>query len=254
MKNNQIYLYDGTFRSLLDLINKLIQLKMKPLDIRKKEKFESTLLDDIVELELDLKFDINKINVSKNIMKAIYYVYLSNNEHKELIIYYFLLNSLKYQDKVFTMRNLKCVHSTLKLAKQVSKECHKLKGFVRFKEINNNVLYAEINPTSDVLELLSRHFAKRLANEYWIIKDVGRNMYSIYDTKKYYIITGENINLKDIDIDEKEKKIEGLWLTFFKTIGIESRRNKRCQMNFMPKKYWKYIIEMEDAYEKSNNG
>ena len=69
-------------------------------------------------------------------MKTIYYVYLSNDEHKELIIYYFLLNALKYQDKIFTMRNLKCVNSALKLAKHVSNECHKLKGFIRFKEIN----------------------------------------------------------------------------------------------------------------------
>ena len=246
-----IYLYDGTFKSLLDLISKLIKLKIKPLDI--KENFKPNLLDDVIELELDLEFDISKIKVSKNIIKTIYYVYLSSDEHKELIIYYFLLNALKYQDKVFTMRNLKCVNSTLKLAKHVSNECHKLKGFVRFKEMNNHVLYAEIAPISDVLELLSRHFAKRLANEYWLIKDVNRNMYSIYDTKKYYIISGKNINLKDIEIKEEEKEVENLWLTFFKTIGIEARKNRRCQMNFMPKKYWKYIIEMEDAYEKGNN-
>ena len=248
-----IYLYDGTFKSLLDLISKLIELKNKPLDIKEKTNFKPNLLDEVIELELDMEFDISKIMVSKNIMKTIYYVYLSSDEHKELIIYYFLLNALKYQDKVFTMRNLKCVNNTLKLAKRVSNECHKLKGFVRFKEINNHVLYAEIAPDSDVLELLSRHFAKRLANEYWLIKDVNRNMYSIYDTKKYYIISGKNINLKDIEIKEEEKEVENLWLTFFKTIGIAARENRRCQMNFMPKKYWKYIIEMEDAYEKDNN-
>ena len=249
-----IYLYDGTFKSLLDLISKLIKLKTKPLDIKEKENFRSNLLDDVIELELDMEFDISKIEVSKNIMKTIYYVYLSSDEHKELIIYYFFLNALKYQDKIFTMRNLKCVYSALKLAKHVSNECHKLKGFVRFKEINNHVLYAEIAPDSDVLELLSRHFAKRLANEYWIIKDMNRNMYSIYDTKKYYIVSGKNINLKDIEIKKEEKEVENLWLTFFKTIGIEARKNRRCQMNFMPKKYWKYIIEMEGAYEKGNNG
>ena len=253
MREDLVYLYNGNFNSLLDLIYRLLNLKNKPLDICDKEKYRPSLLEEVVELELNDHFDINKLNLSSNIIKTIYYVYLSEEEHKELIIYYFLLNALKYREKIFTMRNLKCVSSTLKIAKYVSGESHKLKGFLRFKEINNHVLYAEISPTNNVLELLSYHFTKRLKNEYWIIKDVGRNMYSIYDTKRYYIVSGKNINLKEINTSENEEEIENLWLSFFKTIGIKSRENKRCQMNFMPKKYWKYMIEMEGVYEKSNH-
>ena len=254
MKESQVYLYNGNFNSLLDLIYRLLSLKNKPLDIQNKEKYKPSLLDEVVELELNDHFDINKLNLSSNIMKTIYYIYLSEKVHKELIIYYFLLNALKYKEKIFTMRNLKCVSSALKIAKYVSNENHKLKGFLRFKEINNHILYAEISPTNNVLELLSFHFMRRLKNEYWIIKDIGRNVYSIYDRKKYYIISGKNIDLKEITVSKKEKEIENLWISFFKTIGIESRENKHCQMNFMPKKYWKYMIEMEDVDEKSNHG
>ena len=38
----------------------------------------------------------------------------------------------------------------------------------------------------------------------------------------------------------------------FKTIAIKERENKKCQMSFMPKKYWHNIIEMEDYNAKSN--
>lgn len=253
MISNKIYLYDGNFSTLMDLITKLLAFKTKPLNICAKNEYQPSLLDETIELELDNNFDISKIKVTKKILKTIYYVYLSTDEHKELIIYYFLLNGLKYQDKIFTMRNLKCVNSTLKIAKYVSNENHKLKGFLRFQELENHILYAEISPTNNVLELLSIHFMKRLKNEYWIIKDVGRNTYSFYDKQKYYIIADENINLKTLGAIEKEKEVENLWVTFFNTIGIKERKNNRCQMNFMPKKYWKYIIEMEGAYEKSNN-
>ena len=253
MISNKIYLYDGTFSTLMDLITQLLAFKTKPLNICAKNEYQPSLLDETIELKLDNNFDISKIKVTKNILKTIYYVYLSTDEHKELIIYYFLLNGLKYQDKIFTMRNLKCVNSTLKIAKYVSNENHKLKGFLRFQELENHILYAEISPTNNVLELLSIHFMKRLKNEYWIIKDVGRNTYSFYDKQKYYIIADENINLKTLGTIEKEKEVENLWVTFFNTIGIKERKNNRCQMNFMPKKYWKYIIEMEGAYEKSNN-
>ena len=253
MISNKIYLYDGTFSTLMDLITQLLAFKTKPLNICNQNNYLPSLLDETIELKLDNNFDISKIKVTKKILKTIYYVYLSTDEHKELIIYYFLLNGLKYQDKIFTMRNLKCVNSTLKIAKYVSNENHKLKGFLRFQELENHILYAEISPTNNVLELLSIHFKSRLKNEYWIIKDVGRNTYSFYDKQKYYIIADENINLKTLGAIEKEKEVENLWVTFFNTIGIKERKNTRCQMNFMPKKYWKYIIEMEGAYEKSNN-
>ena len=253
MISNKIYLYDGNFSTLIDLITKLLAFKTKPLNICAKNEYQPSLLDETIELELDNNFNINKIQISKNIIKTIYYIYLSNNQNKELIIYYFLLNALKYQDKIFTMRNLKCVDASLKISKYVSNENHKLKGFLRFQELENHILYAEISPTNNVLELLSIHFMKRLKNEYWIIKDVGRNTYSFYDKQKYYIIADENINLKTLGAIEKEKEVENLWVTFFNTIGIKERKNTRCQMNFMPKKYWKYIIEMEGAYEKSNN-
>ena len=253
MISNKIYLYDGTFSTLMDLITQLLAFKTKPLNICNQNNYLPSLLDETIELKLDNNFDISKIKVTKKILKTIYYVYLSTDELKELIIYYFLLNGLKYQDKIFTMRNLKCVNSTLKIAKYVSNENHKLKGFLRFQELENHILYAEISPTNNVLELLSIHFMKRLKNEYWIIKDVGRNTYSFYDKQKYYIIADENINLKTLGAIEKEKEVENLWVTFFNTIGIKERKNNRCQMNFMPKKYWKYIIEMEGAYEKSNN-
>ena len=252
--NNKIYLYDGSFPELLDLINKLLEQNSRPLGIYNKEDYEPSLLEEAVKLELNNTFDINKLKVSKNILKAIYYVYLSSESNKELIIYYFLLNARKYQDRIFTMRNLKCVTSTLEITKHVSNELHKLKGFLRFKEINNHVLYGEIEPTNNVIGILSNHFAKRLRNEYWIIKDVGRNLYSIYDKKKYYIISGENIEFEKSKISDEEKEVENLWKSFFNTIGIEARKNKRCQMNFMPKKYWKYMLEMRDEIEKSNNG
>ena len=247
------YLYDGTFPNLLNLITKLINHNIKPTDIKPKDNFETTLLDEGITLELDEAFRVKDLKIPNPVIKTCYYVFLSSDKNKELIIYYFLLNEKKYHNKIFYMRNLKCVNSALKLAKQVSNETHKLKGFVRFKEINNHILYSTINPTSDCLHLLSIHFAKRLKQEYWIIKDERRNKYSIYDKKRYYIVSGENLSLKEMIDTKEESEIENLWLTFFKTIGIKERENKRCQMNFMPKKYWHNMLEMREEYEKSNN-
>ena len=43
-----------------------------------------------------------------------------------------------------------------------------------------------------------------------------------------------------------KKWYQELWKMFFKKISIKERKNPRCQMQFMPKKYWKDLIEEPD--------
>lgn len=251
--NYNIYIYDGDFNSLICLINELLKNNIKPFNIKDKD-YNAKLLDNLIYLKLE---EINIIDkylkyLGESIFKTIYYVYLSNAENKELIIYYFLLNYLKYKEKIIYMRNLKCVSEALRISKYVSRENHRFKGFVRFKELKNKVLYAEIEPENNILVILSKHFKYRLKNEYWIIKDVKRKIISLYDKNNYYVVSENELKLLDIKYSDKEKSIEELWKTFYKTIGIKERKNEKCRMNFMPKKYWKNLIEMSDEIEDSS--
>lgn len=244
-----IYLYKESFIDLLNLINYLFKKKIKPENI-KNELYTKTLLDDIYypiiaeDKEL-IERIINKIGVGSFLI--VYYVFLSNDDNKELLIYEYLLNSLKHKDKIRFMRNIDSVNKCLKISKYVKGEVHRFKGFVRFRELDNGILYSEIEAENNILQLLSNHFKKRLKNEYWIIRDNKRNLVSVYDKKECYIFDS------DIDIKENEKDdcFEDMWKEFYKTIGIKERKNDRCRMNFMPKKYWKYIIEVSED-EESN--
>lgn len=246
--NNCCFIYNDTFISLLNLIDYLIKKQIKPYNI-KNNYYTPTLFDKIINLELEEDNNIidtilNSVNLY--IMRMIYLVFLSNDENKELIIYYFYLNALKYQNKILFHRNLKCVEKTIKIANYVSHESHKYTGFVRFKELENKVLYSEIEPTNDILYLITPHFTKRLKNEFWIIKDVKRHILAIYDKKKVHFILESDFTIKTTKESKNETEISSLWKTFYKTIGITERKNDRCRMNFMPKKYWKYMLEMED--------
>ena len=247
---NNVYLYNGDFLYLLSLIKYLCNFEIKPDNI-KDNSFSPSLFDNTINLNIivdDNIVDFFIDSIGANNFKIIFYTFLSNNINKELIIYYFYLNALKYKDNIIYMRNLKCVSESLKIAKYVKHEAHKYKGFVRFKELENNVLYAEIEPTNDVLYIISKHFELRLKNEYWIIKDIKRNKLSVYDKNNFFIISGDNFKLFNNNLSEEELDIEKLWKEFYKTIGIETRKNDRCRMNFMPKKYWKYIIEVSDEF------
>lgn len=254
MKNQNIFIYNDTFTSLLNLVKILMKKRIIPFNI-KSTNYSPNLLDKIINIEVtDDESIIKEIidKVGNKIFNTIYYIFLSNDENKEIIIYYFLAHSLKYKNKIFYMRNLKSVNKALQISKYVSHECHKFKGFLRFKELENKILYAEIAPESDITFLLSKHFKERLKNEYWIIKDTKRGIISLYDKNNFYITDDKNFTLLTTKLSSKELTIEDMWKSFYKTIGIEERKNDRCRMNFMPKKYWKYIIEMSDELEKSN--
>ena len=87
---------------------------------------------------------------------------------------------------------------------------------------------------------------KRIKNEYFIIKDVGRGILSIYDKNKFVIVREDEFLIATDSSSEEEEKIEELWKLFYNTIGISARKNDRCRMNFMPKRYWKHMLEVRD--------
>ena len=64
-------------------------------------------------------------------------------------------------------------------------------------------------------------------------------MNKVYE--EYKIIN--NFSMPAFTLSDEEKKYEELWSTFFKTIAIKERTNKRLQMQYMPKKYWKDLVE-----------
>ena len=240
---NNIYLYDGSFDSLITLIFNLINKNIKPDNIKSEYEIEYNLIDKFLYLN---EMNEYKNNLSDYLMSIIYRVYLSNDERRELIIYYFIKNSLIYKDKILNHRYLNCVLHTIRIWKNVNEEAHKLKGFLRFKEMNNNVLYAEMSPKNNVIFILAEHFKRRLKNEYFLIKDMNRNIYVFYDKNKILYLNDENIKELKLNRSDKEMEMEKLWKDFFETIGIKIRKNYKTQRNFMPKRYWKYMIEMED--------
>ncbi len=248
MNNNKVYVYNDNFLSLLALIVILIRKKIVPKDI-KPYNFEFGLFDEVEEPLLPEKEEtINYIikNIGYNNFSIIFRLYLSVFEDKELTIFYYCLYSLKYKETTRFMRNNKWVNEALKQSSYVSRENHKFKGFTRFKKMNNEIYYAEINPTNNILPLLSNHFKDRLKSEYWIIKDVNRNLYSLYDKKNFIIVSEDEFKINDFNLSDDEDKFLSLWKEFYDTVGIKARKNDRCRMNFMPKKYWKYIVEVSD--------
>ncbi len=249
--DNITYLYDGSFEGLLTIVYDALKTKVIPQNIISEKLHKSNLFEtcDFVNTDYnksDKMLSLISKKVSDLILYNSYNAFLSNVKNKEIIILDYILLGFKYGKNAAYMYNKDTVVNINNICKRVRREAHRMKGFVRFKSFNNEILYAEIAPTNDVLEIVSSHFTKRLKNNLWIIKDNDREKIAIYNKKELKIIDNKSIDFSKLKESAEEKKYQELWKSFFESIAIKERKNYRCQRNFMPKKYWKYMSEVKD--------
>ncbi len=251
---NNIFLYDGSFEGLLTIVFNCYIAKEIPFKIIPEKEYLYNILDHTIFIKTDYeKADRIFHGISKNIctsaLYSAYYAFLSANkngicQNKEIEIVKFLLDGFQIGPKVMTMLSVSHVLNVQKLRKNVFGEAHRLKGLVRLQEIGNNFFYASIHPENNVIENIGQFFMKRFPSQNLILHDKNRNIAFLYNLKEYTIIDMSSISFNPI-ITENEKQFQSLWKTFFHTIAIKERTNSRCQMQFMPKKYWKDLIEMQ---------
>ena len=164
-------------------------------------------------------------------------------------------------------RNLQepAVMKTFELSRRVENEAHRYRMFVRFRELegsqrdslgqdglevagaSSSLMFSEIEPENRILAVLGDHFADRFPMMNFAIYDRTHRECLVHPAGKRWAV------LEDMELDEdlicrysrQEQEFSRLWKGFVKSIAIEERRNPRCQMNFMPKKYWKHMTEHE---------
>lgn len=123
---------------------------------------------------------------------------------------------------------------------RVTGEVHRLKGFLRFMENAQGVLYAPFSPDNDITDLIAPHFAERFKNQRFVIHDVKRKIAAMYDGEQIIITFADNA---EIYLSEYEKYFEDLWKQYYKSVNIESRPHERQMKGYMPVRYWKFLPE-----------
>lgn len=124
-----------------------------------------------------------------------------------------------------------------------------MKGLVRLCEIENNLWYAQIHPDNNVIEQVGQFLMKRFPKQNIILHDKNRNLAFLYNcqNRNDYEIISVSENFEVNSFSQEEQQFQKLWKTFFQTIAIQERTNSRLQMQYMPKKYWKDLVEMQSS-------
>ena len=120
--------------------------------------------------------------------------------------------------------------------------------FLRFKELESGILYAEIGPKNNVLTFIVPHFADRLPLENFVIYDEKRDIYAVHPSKMdWYLVVGdEKRNQQERIFSQGEKKYSELFSCFFHTIAIKERASYGRQRNMLPLRYRQYMTEFQE--------
>lgn len=141
---------------------------------------------------------------------------------------------------VRAMQSERRVFEATDICNRVTGELHRLKGFLRFMENADGILYAPYAPDNNVTDLLAVHFAKRLGAQEFVIHDLKRNIAALYDGKQ---IVMTRVNAAEIYLSEHEKYFEGLWKQYYNSVNISSRPHEKQMKGYMPVRYWKFLPE-----------
>lgn len=153
------------------------------------------------------------------------------------------------------------VMAVSKLIKMVGRERHRMQAFVRFEQmqmpqVDKTVYFARVEPDFNVLPILHKHFKERYADQSWAIYDVKRGYGIYYDHDN----PNEQVHIIS-DVDEEalmhphkfysdaEQQYQTLWQQYFKHVTIKERLNRKLHIQYLPKRYWKYLTE-KNSYHK----
>lgn len=223
--------------------HKNIRLELEPVYLQ-------DLFSEYVHVEADLEKTEKVIrSIQKKIsLEAWQWVYLAamSFEPGRLdAIYRFLLFGFTYGRQVTQMLAAEPVAELLRLKKKVGNEMHFFREFTRFSSVGGRVYVSHVEPKCNIIAMTAEHFADRMPSEYWIIVDDARRIAAVHPKNESFYMTelteAEVENLKE---SEKGKDVyTELWKEFFRTIGIEARKNPTCQRNMMPLWYRKHMTE-----------
>ncbi|MCB6414711.1 TIGR03915 family putative DNA repair protein [Dorea acetigenes] len=179
----------------------------------------------------------------------IYHAALSEREEKGNAILGAMLEARRIPDSTKIMDHLShpMVEKVFEMSRSVDGEAHQLKGFLRFRELEGGILFAEITPKNRVLTCLAPHFSDRLPTENWMIYDKNHREIALHEAGKRWVLASDDTLdfEKTRNISEAERHFSELWKGFCRTISIEERSNPRCQRQHLPLWYRVNMTEFD---------
>jgi len=182
--------------------------------------------------------------VSAEAFATVRYAFHSQKPGIELLLWRYISMGLELGGRLCGMLAEEPVHAVNRIARQVSHEAHKYKGFVRFRDLEAGFLYAQIEPQADILSLIAPHFVARVGDRPWMIYDLRRRQAALYDLNSWRLVRDLELTAEPT-LSAGEHDYAALWQRYFQRHAIQERHNPRLQQKHVPLRYRKHLTEFK---------
>lgn len=167
-----------------------------------------------------------------------YHAVLANDIEKGNAILGAMLEARKIPDRKKIMQHLSHpkVRKVFELSRKVANESHYFKDIVRFRELDNGILFAQIEPQNQILPCLGDHFSNRFPLENWMICDKTHSMFLVHrESQQWMLIVDKTAGIdKNMRTYDQERLYRNLWKEFFENRSIVERENSDRQRQHLP--------------------
>ncbi len=239
------YQFDGTKSGLLCCLFRAFSKKEEPIAVF-SSSFQPSFNTQVILIETDEEIALRVRNGIKkscgiSLLSTVFYCFRSCEDIKETVMFNVLKKCLKAKKNLTDNFADPDVLLLFDLTKKISSEVHRLKGILRFEEVESGGWYSHVEPDNDVIDLIAPFFKARFLGEKFIIHDVKRNLIVCCD--------GVNILKATLDtsltvyLSSEEFNFKTLWKTYFNSVNIAERKNTKLQDNQLPRRYRKHMTE-----------
>jgi probable DNA metabolism protein len=248
------FLYDNTFEGLLTAVFDAFNRKEFP-DRIVSQTIQVPLFTDTFRVITDTEKSERvltglKKKISLSALDMLFTCYFSEMKDIENLLFQYIRKAFASPVSIEMNFADDDVLALSKIFTKVQRETTHIKQFVRFQKTADGMFFALVEPLYNVLPLCLPFFEDRYADQSWILYDSKRNYGLYYDLEKTEVISFEHFDrsvktgqLAAEQMDEYEAAFQKLWKDYLSAITIKERKNLRLQQQFMPKRFWKYLIE-----------
>ncbi len=253
-----IYAFDGTLTGLLCCVFRAFQFKEFSVSVV-TQTHQSGLFDEhirvpSVDAQAERVWQALQQKISRRALQRVCYAFLSEQDAAFQAIFDTCIYAFQSSRRVDADFGHAAVLATAQWAKQVGREKHRMEAFVRFKKTKAGLYMALIKPDFNVLPLIERHFKARYQDQRWLIFDEQRDYGIYYDLAQVQQIkmqvadidhalhTGRSQDFA-VELDDEELLYDQLWKDYFKSVNIQARHNMKLHVQYVPRRYWRYMNE-----------